>query len=135
MHKRAGKLNQPFVKRVIRTALSRQPELFQDIMRLEKLFAFEIIEVRQVMRIQSPPPEGFNHFRNSIALVGHSSKIPSQHPNRKSFLRGVDIHALVGHSACMAAKPALGRGLSALLGGSPALALSLIHISEPTRPY
>src|SRR5664280_656795 len=131
MHKRAGKLNQPFVKRVIRTALSRQPELFQDIMRLEKLFAIEIIEVRQVMRIQSPLPEGFNHFRNSIALVGHNSKIPSQHPNRKSFLRGVDIHALVGHSACMAAKPALGRGLSALLGGSPALAKAPLATTAP----
>ena len=62
MYERAGKLDQAFVESVVRTSLLREPQLFQDIMRLEKKFAIEIIEIRKVMRIRLLPSKWLDHF-------------------------------------------------------------------------
>lgn len=57
MNECAGQLDQSFVERVVGPTLLRQPQFLQHFMGLEKMPAIETLEIRQVMRIQLPPPK------------------------------------------------------------------------------
>jgi len=52
MHERARKLNQTFVKRAIGSVADLQPELFQNLMSLEKLAAVEQRKEPGIARMQ-----------------------------------------------------------------------------------
>jgi ParB family chromosome partitioning protein len=124
MHERARKLDESLVKIPIRAMTVGQPQIFQHVMRLVKKLAVEAIEIAEVMRVQSLSPEGFDHRGDAGAFVTHGFRLKSktQSPKTKVTLQ-IDNFPALRQSRCMA-KPALGRGLGALLGGNPPLTQS-----------
>jgi ParB family transcriptional regulator, chromosome partitioning protein len=124
MHERACKLDETFVKIPIHAMTVGQPQIFQHVMRLVKKLAVEAIEIAEVMRVQSLSLEGFDHRGDAGAFVTHGFRLKSktQSPKTKVTLQ-IDNFPALRQSRCMA-KPALGRGLGALLGGNPPLTQS-----------
>jgi len=125
--------------------------MFEHIVRLVIKLAVETIEIAEVMRIEILSPEGFNHGGDAGAFLTHRLKIKSKYQSQKSKVQfgnvgslfapklaaklsvlrrlRVDNRAALRHPARMA-KPALGRGLGALLGGNPVLTPS-----APAAPF
>jgi hypothetical protein len=62
MDKSSGQLNEPSVKRVIRTVPFLQPQLLQHFVRFEKKLAIEAIKIAQVMRIEFSTTQPFDHL-------------------------------------------------------------------------
>ena len=131
MHERARKLYQAFVKITVRAVLVRQPQIFQHVVRLVKKPAVEAVEVAEIMRVEFPSTEGFDHRGDACAFVAHGFRLKSNLQSLKSKVAapvrtldiGLETLDFICHSARMA-KPALGRGLGALLGGNPPLTQS-----------
>ena len=71
MNKRAGKLNQHFVERVIRSASLRQPQFFQHVMRFEIKLPIKAFEISEIVRIQLLPFKLLDQFCNWAALFTH----------------------------------------------------------------
>ena len=114
--KRARQLDQALVKCAIRTGPLRQPQFFQHFVGFEEALPVEALEVTQIMSIQGPSLKGPGEGGNPVAFQMHNADtvrclLAAVHPQ-------IDIQAPVRHS-CGMAKPALGRGLGALLGESP----------------
>src|ERR1019366_6063177 len=75
MHKRAGQLDETFVKISIRALTVGQPQIFQHVVRLIKKAAVEAVEIAEIMRVQFLSPKGFDHRGNAGALVAHGFRI------------------------------------------------------------
>lgn len=110
MNERAGQLDQSFVKKVLGLTPLSQPKLLQDLVGLEKQLLVETCKIPQIMSVQVPALEGLNQGSYFMAFVAHSMTI--------AICGQIDNEPALRHSGRMA-KPALGRGLGALLGGSP----------------
>jgi ParB family chromosome partitioning protein len=128
MHERTCELDESLVKISVRAMLVRQPQIFQHVVRLVKKLAVEAVEIAEVMRGEFVSPEGFDHRGDAGAFVTHRFRVKSKVQSPKSKVAGLVLTLDIGletldficHSARMA-KPALGRGLGALLGGNPPL--------------
>ena len=75
MHKRAGQLNQTFVKGVVRAGTIREPKLLKDIVRFEIQSAVEAFEKSKVMRVQTLALKLIDDCRNGAALFAHIQKL------------------------------------------------------------
>jgi hypothetical protein len=78
MDERTGQLDEALVKISVDAGLIREPQIFEDIMRLVKKLAIEAVEITEVMGIQFLSPEGLNHqgdTRTFRTFVTHTSKI------------------------------------------------------------
>ena len=121
MDERAGQLNQRLVEQAPRLAPFGQPEFFQNFVRLVKHLAVEAFEERQVMGVQISAAAVLDQRRDFGGFIAHQRQIIHARIKRASRYRAdakVDNTGRVGQSGRMS-KPALGRGLGALLGGSP----------------
>jgi ParB family chromosome partitioning protein len=125
MHERARKLDEALVKISIRAVSVFEPQIFQHVVRLVKKLAVEAIKITEVMRVKFMSPEGFDHRGDAGAFVAHGFKLRPRVriPKFKVKTLRVDNFPALRHFARMA-KPALGRGLGALLGGNPPLTQS-----------
>jgi len=102
--------------------------MFQHFVCFVKKLMVETIKIAEVVRVQLLTVMLGNHFGNAFALAAHGFKLKSKIESLKSKVLkvalaldiGLEAPCLICHSARMA-KPALGRGLGALLGGSPVL--------------
>ena len=140
MDERAGQLNQALVKCPVRPVLVFQPDVFENLVRLEKFLLVEQFEITGVMRVELSFAELPCHRSDAFALIAHGFKVKSNTQSLKSkVIRAGRRFGLVSefcilHSAfTYMAKPALGRGLGALLGGSPALTQSA-PATQPVVP-
>ena len=77
MDKRAGELDEAFVKRTVWTVPLGQPNLFQDFVRLEEKLAVEAREIAQVMGVQVLALELVNDRRDLVVLLAHGWRIES----------------------------------------------------------
>ena len=73
MDKRAGQLNQAFVKRTIGTELVFEPEMFEHIVRLVIFLVIELLEVTGVMSVQFFMM--FHERGDAFALVAHADTL------------------------------------------------------------
>ena len=71
MNKCARKLDESLVKISIRAVAVGQPQIFQHVVRLVKKLAVEAVEIAEVMRVEFPSTEGFDHRGNARAFVTH----------------------------------------------------------------
>lgn len=117
VHKCSGELDQTLIEIAGRPFAIVEPQFFQHIMRLVILATVEALEVPEVMRIEASAPAAFDHRGNLRAFPAHLAKVNFRTGCPKCNLLKIDIPAVVGHPLRMA-KPALGRGLGALLGGA-----------------
>jgi ParB family transcriptional regulator, chromosome partitioning protein len=133
VNKRACELNQSLVKITVHPATIRQPHDFQNVMGLVEKLVVEAIEIAEVKCGQPLAAKSFDAPRDVFALLAHAvksspgsadTKVQSlcfaKNSNRLTPPGEIDNSAALRHSGRMA-KPALGRGLGALLGGTPVL--------------
>jgi hypothetical protein len=70
MHEGAGELDQAFIEIAVGLFATREPEIFQHIMRFVELAAIEQIEVSDVMRVVRLADVGFDHFGYLLTFPG-----------------------------------------------------------------
>lgn len=145
MHKSPGELNQSFVEIAIKPAPVRQPQFLQHIVRLVEKLAVKTVEESQVVRIQVLATEGFNALCDLTTLLAHCGSLRSrfptlkhQTPNGTGAGTEIDNFPALRQSGRMA-KPALGRGLGALMGGTPVISkpaptVHVVPTDLPTGP-
>lgn len=151
MNEGAGKLDEPFVKRSIWSVSISQPQLLEHVVGFIEPASIEALEVTEEMRIQIVPATSCDEFGNLRALLAHGPTVVNRArfgkqghvPSRRfafTFTLHVDIAAPLLHSPGMA-KPALGRGLGALLGGAsptakpvPVVPTPATSATAPTAP-
>ena len=75
MHKCAGQLNQPFVKRAVGSVFVLEPQIFQHFVRFVKKLPVEAIEIAGVMRVEFLSSEGFDPGGDAGALVTHDESL------------------------------------------------------------
>lgn len=75
MNKRTGQLNEALVKGMIRAVPVRQPERFENIMRLVKEALIEALEITKIMRVQILPAAVFDESRDFCAFFAHSIRV------------------------------------------------------------
>jgi len=75
MHKRAGELNQAFVKRAVRTVLVLQPDVFEHLMRLVKKLAVETVKIADVMLIQFVSLMLFHQCGDAFVFAAHGFRV------------------------------------------------------------
>ena len=75
MHKRAGQLDQPFVKQIVSLATLSQPKLLQNVVGFVEAAAIETIQVAEVMAIQVSSFEGGHQGRDSSRFVAHRQSL------------------------------------------------------------
>src|SRR5450759_867195 len=75
MDKSAGQLNQSLVKIAVKPRPVRQPQFFQNIMRLVKKLPVETLEITEIMSIQFLPAKLLNQLCNLPALFAHTNKV------------------------------------------------------------
>src|SRR6516162_584848 len=71
MHEGARQLDQPFEKQSPRTAALREPERFQNLVRLEEKLTIEAFKIAQIMGVESPSFKRFDDGRYLGALFAH----------------------------------------------------------------
>jgi hypothetical protein len=94
VNKRAGQLNQAFVKGTVRTVFVLEPQMLQYLMGLVKKLAVETFKKAEVMRIECLPVMGSDHFGNAFALAHRFSlkfKLQSLKPKVTSRASTFDI--------------------------------------------
>jgi ParB family chromosome partitioning protein len=128
MHKCACELDQPLVKISVQAVPVFEPDVLEDFVRLEIFPPVEQLEITSVMRVECPILELPGHGGDAFTLLAHVGKVMSKAQSQKSKVVAaatLDIGLVTADSFCHSAfmsKPALGRGLGALLGGNPVLA-------------
>lgn len=75
MHKRAGQLNQAFVKKMIRAVSLAQPKFFEHIVRFVKQSAIKALKIAEIMRVQIFSPAAFDQRGNFRALFAHAENV------------------------------------------------------------
>ena len=83
MHKRAGQLNQPLVKRAVGPVFVLEPQMFQHFVRLEKKLPVEAIEIAEVMRRRAFRPRTAPTILAMRALLWLTGKVKVQSPKSK----------------------------------------------------
>jgi len=73
VHEGSGELNQPLVKRVIRTFALREPEFFQHVVGFEVEPAIEAFEIAQVVGVDIASLKLLDYFRDGAAFFAHES--------------------------------------------------------------
>ena len=74
MNKSARQLNQPFVKRAVRSVTVRQPEFFQYVVRFVKQAPVEAFQVAEKVRVQVAPSTALNPYGDLRAFFSHPAK-------------------------------------------------------------
>ena len=138
MHKCAGELDQSLVVVSVGTMPIPEPKFLQHVVRFVKELPIEAIEIAQIIGAVLLSLKLFDARRDMPALFAHGLKLElcpqslklEKFPGFPQWLKnlterrgadcGLEKRALVPHPARMA-KPALGRGLGALLGGTPVI--------------
>ena len=85
VNKRAGQLNQAFVKSAVRAVFVLEPQMLQHLMGFVKKLFIETGEIAEVMRVEFLPVMRGDHFGNAFALA-HGFRL-----NRRG--RGDETHS------------------------------------------
>ena len=78
MHKRAGELNQPLVKRAVRTVLVLQPDVFEDFVRLVKKLVVETVKKADVMLVEFVSLVLFHQRGDAFVFATHPFKVKAE---------------------------------------------------------
>jgi hypothetical protein len=78
MHERAGELDESLVKISIRAVSVFKPQMLQHIVRLEKKLMVETVEIGEIVCVQFPSLERFDHRGNAGAFFAHEIMLKSQ---------------------------------------------------------
>jgi len=84
MHKRPGELNQPLVKTSVYAVPILEPEMFENLVRLEIFPPVEQLEITGVMRVERSVPELTGHRGDAFSFVAHTRKVKSNVQSLKS---------------------------------------------------
>lgn len=117
MHKSSSELDQAFVESVARGVPPCEPKLLKHIMRFIKELLVEALEITEVVRIVRFALAGCDQRGDFFGFPAQLPKLTCSRLKVQSF--HFDKLLPLRHIREMA-KPALGRGLGALLGGVPA---------------
>lgn len=136
MDESASELDESFVEGIVWAVTISEPEFLQNIVRFKKEPTIEANEKAQIMRVEVLPPAFVDHGGDFCALFAHVVRlIQTGRENRKN--RGCTFGFYVLANAFYVwrmAKPALGRGLGALLGGQSSLAKPVAVPATPVTP-
>ncbi|MDB6033165.1 MAG: hypothetical protein JWM16_3503 [Verrucomicrobiales bacterium] len=75
MDKGTGKLDEAFIKSILRSLTLRQPKFLQDIMSFVEKLAIEALEIAQVMSIQALAPATLNQCCDFCTFVTHRRRV------------------------------------------------------------
>lgn len=75
MHKRAGKLDQTLVKRAVRTVFVRQPEVFEDLVRLVKKLVVEAMKIADVVLVELVSLVLFDQRGDAFVFAAHGLRV------------------------------------------------------------
>ena len=75
MHKRAGELDQTFVKRAVQAVFVLDPDVFEDFMRLVKKLAVETIKIADVMPVEFVSLVLFHQRGDAFVFATHGFRV------------------------------------------------------------